>query len=170
MNFTRRAAIILAAVSAVFALAPLSAQVPGTAPRTDFSGRWRMIKDQSNFGTFQMPDIIVRVVDQHDQTMNVHTVQTTGRKTSSSDVSYFTDGSVTKNVINGRDADSKAFWDGPTLVIRTNMKDSSGEDEQIIDRWDLSEDRNTLTISSRITTPRGGVDMKLVCAREKAGE
>lgn len=168
MKFTRWMVIILAAV-ALLATASLTAQVPETAPRTDFSGRWRMLKDQSDFGTFQMPDMIVRVVDQHEQTMNVHTVQTAGRKTSSSDVSYFTDGSVTKNVINGRDADSKAFWDGPTLVIRTAMKDSSGEDEQVIDRWDLSEDRNTLTVNSRIATPRGGVDMKLVCAREKTG-
>lgn len=117
-----------------------------------------------------MPDIIVRVVDQHQQTMNVHTVQTTGSKTSTSDVSYFTDGSITKNVINGRDAESKAFWDGPTLVIRTTMKDSSGENEEIVDRWDLSADQNTLTNASRITTPRGGVDMKLVCTREKTSD
>jgi hypothetical protein len=84
-------------------------------------------------------------------------------------VSYFTDGTVTKNVINGRDAESKAFWDGPTLVVRTNMKDSKGEDEVILDRWDLSADGNTLTTTSHIETPRGHVDMKLVCAREKTG-
>ncbi len=145
------------------------AQIAGTPPRTNFSGRWRMVKDQSDFGAFHMPDIIVRVIDQHLQTMNVHTVQTTGAKTSSSDVSYFTDGSTTKNIINGRDAESKSFWDGPTLVIRTSMKDSKGDDEEIVDRWDLSEDGNTLTTTSRISTPRGGVDMKLVCTREKTG-
>jgi len=145
------------------------AQTAGSPPRTDFSGRWRMVKDQSNFGAFHVPDMIVRVIDQHQQTMNVHTVQTAGGKTSSSDVSYFTDGTITKNIINGRDAESKAFWDGPTLVIRTNMQDSKGEEEDIVDRWGLSEDRDTLTIASRISTPRGGVDMKLVCRREKAG-
>ncbi len=169
MKSLRNVAIPFAVFGVFVAIVPLLAQVAGTAPRTNFSGRWRMIKDQSDFGSFHMPDIIVRVVDQHLQTMNVHTVQTTGSKTSTSDVSYFTDGSITKNVINGRDAESKAFWDGPILVIRTTMKDSSGEDEEIVDRWDLSADQNTLTTTSRITTPRGGVDMKLVCTREKVG-
>jgi hypothetical protein len=158
---------LFVAAGALLLPVTLPAQTSGAPPRTDFSGRWRMVKDQSDFGAFHVPDIIVRVIDQREQTMNVHTVQTTGSKTTSSDVSYFTDGSVTKNVINGRDAESKSFWDGPTLVIRTNMKTSQGDAEQIVDRWDLSEDRNTLTTTSRITTPRGGVDMKLVCRREK---
>jgi hypothetical protein len=144
-------------------------QTPLTPVHPNFSGRWRMEKDQSNFGSFKMPDIVVRVVDQHDPTMNIHTVQTTGTKTSVSDVSYFTDGSLTNNVINGREAESKTFWDGPTLVVRTSMKDSKGEDELIVDRWDLSADQNTLTTTSHITTPHGEVDMKLVCAREKTG-
>lgn len=168
MSFIRHLATI--ALGALLTAILLSAQTPGTAPRTNFSGRWRMVKDQSDFGAFHKPDLVVRVVDQHQQTMNVHTVQTTGDKTSSSDVSYFTDGSITKNVISGRDAESKAFWDGPTLVIRTSMKDSSGEDEEIVDRWDLSGDQNTLTTTSHITTPRGGVDMKLVCTKEKVGQ
>ncbi len=162
--------VTLGAAAALLLFLPLLlAQTAGSPPRTDFSGRWRMVKDQSNFGAFHVPDMIVRVIDQHLQTMNVHTVQTSGVKTSSSDVSYFTDGSVTKNVINGREAESKAFWDGPTLVIRTSMKDSKGEEEDIVDRWDLSKDGNTLTVASRISTPRGGVDMKLVCTKEKVG-
>ena len=165
------ASVILGAVLTA-ALIPLhvAAQVAGAPPKTDFSGRWRMVKDASDFGAFHMPDMVVRVIDQHLQTMNVHTIQTTASKTSASDVSYFTDGTVTNNVINGRDAQSKAFWDGATLVIRTTMKDSSGEDEEIVDRWDLSSDRNTLTTTSRISTPRGGVDMKLVCKREQPGK
>ena len=67
------------------------------------------------------------------------------------------------------EARSKAFWDGPALMIRTTTKDSKGEDEVVLDRWELSEDHQTLTISSHVTTPKGQVDMKLVCEREKAG-
>jgi hypothetical protein len=136
-------------------------------PKPDFSGRWRMIKDKSDFGGFHMPDIVVRIVDDRSPTMNVHTVQTTGEKTTTSDVSYFTDGSTTKNVINGREAESRAYWDGPVLVIRTGMKDSKGEDEQIEDRWELSDDKETLTTNSHVETPNGAVDMKMVCSRDK---
>ncbi len=144
-------------------------RTPGALPKTDFSGRWRMVKELSDFRGFQMPDIVVRIVDDHDPAMNVHTIQTTGQKTTTSDITYFTDGSITKNVVNGRDAESKCYWDGNVLVVRTSMKNSSGIDELISDRWDLSQDKQTLTISSHVETEKGSVDMKMVCAREKLG-
>jgi hypothetical protein len=132
----------------------------------NFSGRWRMVKDASDFGKFNPPDLVVRVVDQRGTTMNVHTVQTKGKNTTSSDVSYFTSGDIATNTLAGRDAQSKAFWDGNTLVIRTATTDSKNEEEHIVDRWDLSPDGNTLTVTSHIETESGGADLKLVCRRE----
>jgi hypothetical protein len=144
-------------------------QAPAQPAKPDFSGRWRMVKDKSDFGGFKAPDIIVRVIEHRDPTLNVHTVQTSGGKTSTADVSYFTDGAQTTNSMSGRDAVSKAFWDGAALMIRTTTKDSKGEDEVVEDRWELSEDHQILTISSHVTTPKGQVDMKLVCTKEKVG-
>jgi hypothetical protein len=161
--------LLLAGV--VFAIALRAQQTPGQLEpkHTNFSGRWRMVKSQSDFGGFHMPDIVIRVVDQRGATMNVHTVQTTRDKTSTNDLSYFTDGTVTKNVINGRDAESKGFWDGPALVMRTSMKNASGDNELITDRWDLSANHETLTISSHVETPRGDFDMKMVCEHDNIG-
>ncbi len=161
--------LIVISVAAGFLL-PLYAHAQEEAqPKADFSGRWRMVKDKSDFGRATMPDMIVRVVDQHAVTMNVHTIQTSGTKTTSADVSYFTDGSEATNIINGHDATSKAFWDGPALLIRTHIKLSNGEDEMVLDRWELSDDGQTLTTTSQITTPKGGANLKLVCVREKVG-
>ncbi len=143
--------------------------VPGSLPKPNFSGRWRMMKEQSSFGTFRMPDIVVRTVDDHPPALNVHTVQTAGEKTTTADITYFTDGSITRNVINGRDAESKTYWDGPVLVVRTSMKNSKGESELIVDRWELSEDKQTLTMTSHVDTDKGEADMRMVCAREKTG-
>lgn len=128
-----------------------------------------MVKSQSDFAGFHIPDIVVRVVDQQGVTMNVHTVQTSGEKTTTADVSYFTDGNVSKNVINGREAESKAFWDDPALVVRTRMKNAKGDNELIVDRWEVSSDHQTLTINSHVTTPNGEVDMKMVCERDNIG-
>jgi hypothetical protein len=158
----------------VVALTPMIAwgqaqRTPGALPKVDFSGRWRMMKELSDFHGFQVPNIVVRIVDDHDPTMNVHTIQTTDQNTTTSDVTYFTDGSITKNVINGRDAESKCYWDGKVLVVRTSMKNKKGIDELISDRWELSEDKRTLTIASHVETEKGSVDMKMVCAREKLG-
>ena len=161
--------------SIVLALCALSiptfgqGQTPAAPAKPNFSGRWRMVKDKSDFGGFKAPDIIVRVIEHRDPTLNVHTVQTSGGKTSTVDVSYFTDGAETTNSMSGRDAVSKAFWDGPALVIRTNTKDSKDEDEVVEDRWELSDNGQTLTVSSHVTTPKGQVDMKLVCEKEKVG-
>lgn len=136
--------------------------------RPNFSGRWRMVKDKSNFATFHMPDMIVQQIDQHDPTLNIHTVETLANKTSSNDVSYFTDGTESQNVISGRDAVSKAFWDGPALMIRTDMKNSKGEDVTMEDRYELSSDKQILTETSHITTALGAeVNMKLVCQKEQ---
>lgn len=155
---------------AVGLMLPLYAYAPQeTEAKPDFSGRWRMVKDKSDFGRATMPDMIVRVVDQHAATMNVHTIQTSGTKTTTADVSYFTDGSEATNIINGHNALSKAFWDGTALVIRTHIKLSNGEDEMVLDRWELSDDGQTLTTTSQITTSKGGANLKLVCVKEKVG-
>ena len=159
--------IVLPILLLAAAMAP--AQDNGQTPvHTNFSGRWRMDKEKSDFANFTMPDILVRVIDQHDPTMNVHTVQTNGQKTSTVDATYMTDGSVASNIINNRDATSKAFWDGKVLVIRTNMKTAKNEDEEIEDRYELSDDGQILITTSHVTTDKGEVTMKMVCVKEKS--
>ncbi len=143
---------------------------PQAAPqpeKTNFSGRWRMVKDKSDFARATMPDMIIRVVDQRGVTMNVHTIETIGTKTTSADVSYFTDGSESTNIVNGHSAVSKTFWDGPALMVRTSLKLSNGDDEVVEDRWELSDDGQTLTTTSHIRTSKGGTELKLVCVKEK---
>lgn len=138
-----------------------------TVPHPNFSGRWRMLKDKSDFGNFSRPDMVVRVIDQRGSTLNLHTIETTKSKTSVADLSYFTDGSTATNVRGGRQATSTAFWDGPALVIRTATKDSKDENIRIVETWTLSSDRQTLTTTSDITTPTGEAHLTLVSQREE---
>lgn len=128
-----------------------------------------MDKEKSDFARATMPDMIIRVVDQRGVTMNVHTIQTTGTMTTTADVSYYTDGTESTNTVNGHTAVSKAFWDGPALMIRTTLKLTNGDDELVEDRWELSDDGQTLTTSSHVRTSKGGTELRLVCTREKAG-
>lgn len=127
-----------------------------------------MAKDKSNFQSFTTPDLLVQVVEDHSPTMNVHTIETKDGKTSTADVTYFTDGRPSSNVINGREATSKTYWDGSVLVVRTDMKDSKNNDIEMEDRWELSPDKQTLTRSSHVITSNGGeVTLTLVCEKEK---
>jgi hypothetical protein len=148
-------------------LVTLAAFSQTPAPKPDFSGRWRMIKDKSEFSGFKTPDLVTRSVEQRGVIINVHTVQTLEQKTSIADVLYNLDGEPTQNVVNGRNAESKTFWDGNVLVIRTSMKTASGDPELVEDRWALSGDKDTLTTTSHIETAKGEVDMTLVCGRQK---
>jgi hypothetical protein len=142
------------------------ATVASAATHPDFSGRWKMLKDQSDFGKFTRPDIVIRVIDHHDPTLNLHTVETTGGKTSVADISYFTDGSEATNNRSGHSATSKAFWDGAALMIRTDTTDSTNERVQILERWELSPDGQELVTTSDVITPTGGAHLKLVCQKE----
>jgi hypothetical protein len=158
------------AATLVFALcsAAPAFQNDTEAAHPNFSGRWRMVKEKSDFAHAVMPDMIVRVIEQRDITLNVHTVQTSGTATKTADVSYFIDGSSSTNVINNHEATSKTFWDGRALEVRTTLKLANGDEELIEDRWELSDDGETLTTTSHITTPKGATHLTLVCEKEKA--
>jgi hypothetical protein len=157
------------ALAASLAFSAHTSESESAAKHPNYSGRWKMNKEKSDFGKFKAPDMIIRVVDEREPTLNIHTIQTTNGKSSSSDVSYFIDGRESTNVLSGRDATSKSFWDGSTLAIRTETTNSKGEATQMVDRWDLSPDGQTLTITSHIETPNGEADLKLVCEKEKTG-
>jgi hypothetical protein len=164
---TIRRCLVLATVLLAWWAPSLCGQAADTPPtHPNFSGRWRMDKEKSQFNGFTVPDAVVRVVDHHDPMINLHTIQTTGQKTTMTDVTYFTDNSVTMNTIRGRDAQCRAYWDGAALVVRTKMIMKNGEHEVIEDRWELSPDGNTLTTGSHIVTESGEASLTLVCLRE----
>jgi hypothetical protein len=153
----------------LLSLTPGVASQTAEAPpaRPNFSGRWRMVKEKSQFGGFTVPDAVIRVVDHHDPMINLHTIQTTGKNTSMSDVTYFTDNSVTTNTIRGRDAQCRAYWDGSALVVRTKIIMANGDHEVIEDRWELSPDGKTLTTGSHIVTEATEANLTLVCEKEE---
>ena len=138
-----------------------------TSAHTDFSGRWRMVKELSDFGSFTRPDIVVRVIDQHGPTLNLHTVETVGGKTSVSDLVYAVDGTESVNTRSGREANSTTFWDGSALMIRTNTTDSRRTEVRIVEHWELSPDGQTLTTTSDYKTAGGAsAHLTLVCRKE----
>jgi len=115
---------------------------------------WKMVKDKAVSWLQDAGIMIVRVVDHHEPTLNLHTIQTSGVRLSCPDVSYLTTARP-QPTRRGRDAQSKAFWDGQALVIRTINEDFQSDNEVFwiagaFWRW------QTLITSSHVETdPRG---------------
>jgi hypothetical protein len=138
-----------------------------STPQPNFSGEWHMDAAKSDFGKFQMPTVMIRVIVQKDPDLTIDTTQRGVNGEQTSRVYYRTDGEETVNHMSSGVGTSHAFWDGKALVIRTTMKGRNDVDIQMEERWDLSADGKTLTTTSHIGTTRGSADLKLVCERAK---
>ncbi len=151
---------ILAAV--ILAASYLAAQ---SESKPNFTGKWQMNSQKSDFGKFPMPTSITRTIVQKDPELTVETTQRGASGEQTARVVYRTDGVDTKNQLSSGEGVSHAFWDADVLVIRTTMKNAAGVDILMEERWSLSADRQTLTTLSHIETSKGGADLKLVCDR-----
>ena len=76
--FSKTKVLVLLALSAVTLVSVGKGQQAADAPpvHPNFSGRWRMVKEKSDFNGFKAPDAVIRVVDHRGQMINLHTIQT----------------------------------------------------------------------------------------------
>jgi type IV secretion system protein VirB10 len=80
--------------------------------------------------------------------------------------SYALDGSETRKRIGDESWNSMTKWEGSALLVNTLV--SGPRDYTVMDRWLLSRDRSTLTITRQIVRAGGEADGKLVFRREGA--
>jgi type IV secretion system protein VirB10 len=80
--------------------------------------------------------------------------------------SYALDGSETRKRIGEETRNSTAKWEGAALLIDTLI--SGPADYTVMDRWQLSPDRGTLTITRQIVRASGQAEGTLVFRREGA--
>jgi hypothetical protein len=156
----RRTALVL--IVTFFAASLCVAQ---TAGKTNYTGKWRMVKEKSDFGKFAAPESMVRTVDHQDVTINVHTAEAGPQGKASADVTYYTDGRESTNEVHGRESKSHCFWDGEVLVIRTVSTAGNGQPVDTEQRWELSADGKVLTMTSHMETGLTQANFKLVCER-----
>ena len=80
--------------------------------------------------------------------------------------SYALDGSETRKRIGEETRNSTAKWEGAALLIDTLI--SGPVDYTVMDRWQISPDRGTLTITRQIVRASGQAEGTLVFRREGA--
>lgn len=148
---------------ALFVAMPAGAQ----AGRPDFSGTWTLNVVRSDYGPFPPPARRIDVVEHRDASLTV-----TRRDVSNSGEervgkwACMTERAECTNTIGGTEMKSTIRWEETTLVVETKTT-YQGQEAFIQDRWTLSPDRRTLTISRQAVSPQGKADQTFVLERQE---
>ena len=156
-----RSAIVSFAVLTLISAAVLTAQA-----KPNFSGVWTMDPSKSDWGQLPAPETMTRTITHKDPLFKMVTVQAgggTGERTI--ETTFSTDGKQTKNNILGDPMTSVGNWDGTTLVVLSTLT-TQGFDVPIEDRYVLSPDKKTLTVTRKVTTPNGETVAKIVLVKK----
>lgn len=140
------------------------AALPALA-KPNFSGDWKMNPSKSDFGPMPAPSSMTEKIAHEDPNLTVAVKQATDQGDFEANLKYTTDGKECSNEVRGNPVKSTAKWDGDTLLIDSKAK-FGDNDMTINDKWNLSEDGKTLTVSRHIVSPMGEGDIKMVLEKQ----
>jgi len=133
--------------------------------KPNFTGEWKLIPAKSDFGMMPAPTSALASVTHNEPSLKVAMKTTSERGEFTSNNAYTTDGKECVNQGRMGEMKSTLKWDGDALVIETKA-DFGGNAVTITDKWTLSEDGKTLTISRHFASPQGEGDAKQVYEKQ----
>jgi hypothetical protein len=123
----------------------------------DFTGKWVLDSAASNIRSAGAPEANLTI-----QQSDAGILYSAGPEK----WSYALDGSETRKRVGEETRDSLVKWEGTALLINTLV--SGRQNYSVMERWALSRDRNTLTITRQTARDTSEVEDKLVFRREGA--
>ncbi len=143
------------ALAALLAASASSSALSAADQDRDFSGKWVLDAVASN----------TRALGETETALTV-SQSDVGLLCSSGAArwSYALDGSETRKQVGGETRNSVVKWEGPALLVNTLV--SGPSDYTVMDRWRLSPDRNTLTITRQVVRSSGQAEGTLLFHRE----
>ena len=158
----------MTAIKTIALLALLLASVSGTAQIldssksvTDFSGSWKLDRNASTDSkTLSRFDEVTLAISQNGSTLKVAHSGKRKNKVRINELEYLTDGrgEENPNPLGTRNRSSKTFWSYGNLIseyIVSSSVSSTDEEykQEATDIWELSKDRQTLTIRTEVKEP-----------------
>ena len=147
-------------------LLTLALPAGAVAQAPNLSGTWVLQVDKSDFGPMPAPTSRTDVIDHKDSKLTVKRSVVSGQGPSSSDLVYEIDGKPWKNkTADGNELSSTLKWDGPVLVVVTDINTPQGE-AVVTDRFSLSADGKTLTQDRVISVQGQELTQKMVLVKQ----
>ncbi|MGO9096123.1 MAG: hypothetical protein ACLQGV_12940 [Bryobacteraceae bacterium] len=131
----------------------------------DLNGNWKANLAKSDFGPMPAPTSIATKIEQKEPSVKMTTTFVGEQGEMTFDLKVMADGSETTNNFGPVTLKSKAKWDGRTLVIDSKGSTDNG-DVTTLDKWSLSEDGKTITVTSNFTGPQGEMVFKTVYEKQ----
>jgi type IV secretion system protein VirB10 len=122
----------------------------------DFSGTWKLKSVSTQSGALPEPPESVLEIAHHGKAVRVPPLE------------FTIGGDESRSKSGSRSFKTIAKWEGSALLINTIVHDPVGGYTRM-DRWTLSRDRATLTVSREIVQRSGGAEVTLRYTRDAAG-
>jgi type IV secretion system protein VirB10 len=135
----------------------LTASVYAADPDRNFSGKWVLDAAASSASALGQTETSLNISQSEAGIL---------WSTGAAQWSYALDGSETRKSIGEESRSSIAKWEGAALLINTQV--SGPQDYTAMDRWQLSRDHDTLTITRQVVRATGQMEGTLVFRREGA--
>jgi hypothetical protein len=136
----------------------------GQSPaKSGFNGAWKMDPARSDFGSGPVSESRLDRISYNEPNLKDTITQKLHGPETTYDMIYTTDGKECSNRVRGNQVKSTAHWAGDELVI--DSKVFALREETMNDRWTLSADGKTLTLSRHMSGAINA-DQKIVFARQ----
>jgi len=132
----------------------LAACLPAADLARDFSGNWILVEERSRLRGLNEPEPFLKVT-QDERAIRCATADASW--------TYLLDGHDSKAAVGPETRNSAVKWEGSALLVNTLV--SGHANYTLMDRWTLSPDRNTLTVSRQIVRQSGESEGTLVYRR-----
>ncbi len=134
--------------------------------KTDYSGTWKLDTSKSDFGPIPPPDTLTETITHQDPSLKASVASTGGPQGDMKyDINYTTDGKECVNKVGDNEFKSTLNWEGDDLVVNTKGS-FGGNDFTSKDRWTVSSDGKTLTVTRHLASAMGEADVKEIFTKQ----
>jgi hypothetical protein len=158
------AAILVCALSTLALSTELNTQ--DAKPATpNFTGTWKLNLAKSDFGRTPAPESLVDKIEHKDAAITLNSTRVEQGATDAITLNLTTDGKENTNKVHGAEVKTKLKWEGAALLLDSAITLEGGS-VSLKDKWTLSADGKTLTITRHYSGPEGEADVTYLLEKQ----